>query len=183
MKVNVNIWLATGALYALLVQDQATRELQLSVSDPRPVAAAALELERRHGIPISYEDAPYAYTSDTEDVTLKVRQDLDKYPPGKAPPVLIPRLGAIELSYAVDKESGRPVDLDAVLQAVIDTHGRNGNAGKFKIVHSVEGSLRMTQLVPIQVRNRERRSLSGEARAEDAQSPGDLTKKIRVVRA
>src|SRR3984893_19497801 len=41
----------------------------LTVQDPRPVAAAIQELEKRYGWQITYEDPPYVHYSDLTDVS------------------------------------------------------------------------------------------------------------------
>src|SRR5262245_54420252 len=53
--------------------------VKLSVDDPRPVAKALERLEDKYGWRITYEDPRYAYPGDIEDVTTKVRKDLDQF--------------------------------------------------------------------------------------------------------
>src|SRR5687768_5365392 len=60
------------------------------VDDPRPVPAALQELATRHGRVVTYEDPRYLYSGDIKDVTREVRRDLDRFPPGQAPKVLVP---------------------------------------------------------------------------------------------
>jgi hypothetical protein len=47
----------------------------LTVQDPRPVAKAIQELDKRYGRQITYEDPPYSRYSDMPDVTLQYRKD------------------------------------------------------------------------------------------------------------
>ena len=74
----------------------------ISVNDPRPVACAAETLEKKYGWTITYEDPPYVHESELVDVTDKVRRDLDKFEPGKAPRVLIPKGGTLTVEYSID---------------------------------------------------------------------------------
>ncbi|HYO16890.1 MAG TPA: hypothetical protein VE685_27140, partial [Thermoanaerobaculia bacterium] len=105
----------------------------LSVEAPRPLAAALELLARRHGLTICYEDPAYSFAGDLDDVTEKVRRDLDRYPPGQAPRVLVPRKAALALRYpAVPGE--RLADPAAVLQRLIDAHAAADNPGRFRLL-------------------------------------------------
>ena len=44
----------------------------ITVNDPRPLAQAALQLEGLIGVAINYEDVPYAYAGDMQNVTSSV---------------------------------------------------------------------------------------------------------------
>lgn len=79
---------------------QPQERVRLSVNDPRPVASAITELETRFNRIITYEDPPLVHPDDLLDVTESVRRDLHKYAPGKAPRVIIPRGGELNLEYS-----------------------------------------------------------------------------------
>lgn len=106
---------------------------RLSVDDPRPVALAAETLEQKYGWIVTYEDPPYAHESDLVDVTEKVRRDLDKYKPGQAPKVFVPKGGSLELEYDVDPITEKPVAADVVIQQLLDTYAINEKAGVFRM--------------------------------------------------
>ena len=107
---------------------------RLSVDDPRPVATAAEMLERKYGWIVTYEDPPYAHESDLVDVTNKVRRDLDKYKPGQAPRVFVPKGGKLELEYDIDAVTKKPVAADVVVQQLLDTYAAtNGIPGAFRL--------------------------------------------------
>ena len=112
------------------------QRLQISVTSGRPVAAAILEIERRHGVAISYEDLPIVYTEDVRDVTAEVRRDLATFAArGEVPPpVIVPRGGAVNLSYDTNRLTGVPIDLEGVLAEVLQANTRAGNAGTFRVV-------------------------------------------------
>lgn len=59
-----------------------------------------MSLETRFSRIITYEDHPLVHPDDTLDVTESVRRDLDQYPPGKAPRVIVPRGGELSLEYS-----------------------------------------------------------------------------------
>jgi hypothetical protein len=105
----------------------------LSVDDPRPVALAAEMLEQKYGWIITYEDPRYAHESDLVDVTQQVRRDLDKYKPGQAPKVFIPKGGPLELDYDIDPVTKRPAAADVTIQQLLDTYAVNGKPGAFRL--------------------------------------------------
>ncbi len=101
----------------------------LSVNDPRPLADAADQLQKRFGIPITYEDPPYLYSSDIVDLRLEpVESHVDR-----DHPTWIPRFGRIELKYLVSGGENRIDDLAAALEQAIQVHASNGNAGSFRL--------------------------------------------------
>src|ERR1041385_6956005 len=85
---------------SLTAKNTADAKLQttekLSVDDGRPLAEAILLLESKFGSVITYEDPAYVYSGDISDVTENVRRDLDKFEPGKAPRVLVPKGRTLE---------------------------------------------------------------------------------------
>lgn len=123
-------------------------KVRISVEDPRPVAKAITMLEARFGWAISYEDPRYINTSDISDVTETVRRDLDKFKPGKAPKVLVPRGGPFVFEYDYSRDSKRP-DPDLILAALLAAHTGSGNAGRFRLVSSG----RMFHVVPTAIKD------------------------------
>src|SRR5215217_3355373 len=105
----------------------------LSVNDGRPVALAAETLEKKYGWIITYEDPPYAHESEVVDVTEKVRRDLDKFKPGQAPKVFVPKGGELVFEYDVDSVIKKPVDSAAVVQQLLDTYAVAGHPGIFRL--------------------------------------------------
>src|SRR5256885_13941815 len=85
---------------SLIARNAAEAKLQttekLSVDDARPLAEAIVLLESKFGGVITYEDPAYVYSGDISDVTESVRRDLDKFEPGKAPRVLVPKGGKFD---------------------------------------------------------------------------------------
>lgn len=150
MKSLAILSTSLGSL-ALLSFQEATVFMTISVDEPRPVAAALHELEHRHGLVVSYEDPTYVHEADISDVTQSVRQDLDQYPPGKAPKVLVPRAGKIELEYPVSSETGNPVDPERLIERLLSVNRRNGNPGDFRVTRTST----MFQVVPLAVKDRD----------------------------
>jgi hypothetical protein len=102
-------------------------ELQLAVTDPRPVAQAIAVLSERHGIAITYEDPLYEFEGDLKDVTSEVARSAIK--PGLK--ILIPRGGPLELTYSISPTSGKPEHIDALIRKILDTHAASGRGSQF----------------------------------------------------
>jgi hypothetical protein len=105
---------------------------QISVNDPRPVALAAESLEKKYGWIITYEDPPYVHESELVDVTEKVRRDLDKFKPGQAPKVFIPKGGDLTFEYSIDPATKKPNDSAVVVQQLLDAYAI-ANPGIFRL--------------------------------------------------
>jgi hypothetical protein len=139
---NLLFFLITSATIAvviapiLTVTGRGTQEPgkdQISINDPRPLALAAETLEKKYGWIITYEDPPYVNESELVDVTDKVRRDLDKFEPGKAPRVLIPRGGTLTFEYSIDPSTKTPPDSAVVVQQLLDAYAGAGNPGLFRL--------------------------------------------------
>ncbi len=128
---------------------QGTREIKLSVEDPRPVLKAIETLERKYGWVVTYEDPRYVHDSEIDDVTLKVRKDLDKYKPGEAPKVLVPRLGALEITYDVASDTKLPTLPAMVVQKLLDAQAARGNGGRFRL----ETRGQIMHVIPTAIKN------------------------------
>jgi len=109
-----------------------SNKVHISIEDPRPLAQAIQTLEGRNGFVITYEDPRYIHSSEIEDVTEKVRRDLDKFEPGKAPRVLIPKGGVLSFDY--DEALTWRSDYHLILvKQLIDANLAKGNAGRFRV--------------------------------------------------
>jgi hypothetical protein len=63
-----------GTIIPLAALGQNATGVHISVNDPRPLAAAALQLEQRTGVAINYEDISYAYPGDIVNNTAAIMQ-------------------------------------------------------------------------------------------------------------
>ncbi|MEM1201849.1 MAG: hypothetical protein AAGN66_01320 [Acidobacteriota bacterium] len=121
----------------------------LTIEDePRPLAAAIDRLQEQTGVVITYEDAPYTFEGDWADVTESVRKDLDQYARGSAPRVMIPRPGSLSVDLP---EALGPGDVPGLLEALLESHDRAGNAGRFRY----EGQGDLYHVVPVSTRGRD----------------------------
>jgi hypothetical protein len=109
------------------------KERTIAVNSPRPIAKAIEKLEAISGCAITYEDPQYAYNADLADVTQEVRRDLNKYAPGTAPKVLVPKSESLEISYDEGTASRSEDRIPTLLQELLRNHSAKGNAGQFRI--------------------------------------------------
>ena len=112
---------------------QEFKKVNLSVQDARPLAKAIVVLEAQYGWIITYEDPRYVYADDVDDVTEKVRRDLDKYPKGEAPKVLVPKGGELSFEYDVLSQTNLPRDPGAVVQRLLAAQAASGLSGTFRM--------------------------------------------------
>lgn len=138
---------------AQIPPDLSVRRLEISVTDPRPVAGAILEIERRHGVAISYEDPPLVYADDIQDVAAQVSRRLAEFAArGETPPpVLVPKGGTVRFSYETERSTVVPVNVtvERLLAEVLQSHVDAGNAGTFRIAPG-RG---MTHVIPVSARD------------------------------
>jgi hypothetical protein len=98
-----------------------------TVTDPRPLAKAAEQLESQLGVAINYEDAPYENAADISDVTASVVRG--NHPGAK---VLVPRGGPLALTAPITG-ADRSSDAAAVLAALVGAHRAAGYGGDFEV--------------------------------------------------
>jgi hypothetical protein len=104
----------------------------LSTEYGRPLAEAIEMLETKYSFVITYEDPRYMHASEIEDVTEKVRRDLDKFEPGKPPRVFVPKGGTLSFDYD-EALTAKPDDRLILVQHLIDANLAQGNAGRFRM--------------------------------------------------
>jgi hypothetical protein len=109
----------------------------MTVDDPRPVAKAIEEIEKRSGKPITYEDPPYLYQGATVDVTGAVSRSNE----GDGTRTLIPKGGS--LTFTLPAGSSADAEISAVEEMVT-----NYNAGHGAATFSVWRGDNLIQVVP-----------------------------------
>lgn len=137
---------------------QGTTSVNLSVEDARPVAKAITTLEAKYGWIITYEDPRYAYADDIADVTETVRRDLQKYPKGAAPKVLVPKGGVLSFNYDVMGQTSIPSDPAVVVRQLLAAQAASANGGKFRL----EKGEKIVHVIPTAIRDRSGRLRSQE---------------------
>jgi hypothetical protein len=121
------------------------RAVIFSVSGPRPLAAAAEAFEMHYGIPVSYEDANYAYEGDLDD---KTAPEYAKSHPGGSR-LLIPKGGHLTLRGDPKRTLLFAQDAMPLLQSLLDEHVQAGIPGQFKLIPNGDG----VAIVPSAVKN------------------------------
>lgn len=114
------------------IGDACAQSVTLTVTDARPVAAAVMDLVSRYGYVITYEDPRHVYADDLEDVTTKVRLDLDKHPPGKAPKVIVPSTATLTLKVP-SSSAITTQEMASVLAQLIQVQSSTGRGGHFRV--------------------------------------------------
>lgn len=102
--------------------------LVVDVDDPRPLSAAARQLERQLGMAVTFEDGSYVAPEDIVDVTAKVRRD------GlREPRVLVMRGAAFRFENAMPGTAGAG-GVHQVLHRLLETWNQSGIGGTFSVV-------------------------------------------------
>jgi hypothetical protein len=122
---------------------------QLNIDDPRPVAKAVEELVARYDYVITYEDPRFAYDGDLQDVTTVVRRDLDRYPPGKAPKVIVPRSEKLTMNLPYSA-SVNTQTLASILDQLTRAQSIRGEGGHFRVVQVGD----VFHVLPTEIRDR-----------------------------
>jgi hypothetical protein len=129
-----HVMIAMGLMVTFLGNASASPNT-VTVQDPRPVAKAIQELEKRYGWRITYEDPPYSDNSDITDVT---------YTPWPGVPVQSPsqlqaaqrehrRLGPKGGSLSFTLPSADPDELGAV-EALVKSYNASRGGNAFAVV-------------------------------------------------
>ncbi len=128
---------------------QGVNKMSLSAQGPRPIATAVEILEARCGCVITYEDPRYVHISEIADVTGQVRRDLNKFRPGEAPKVFVPKGGAVSIEYEDLPTTKQPDGMAAIIGQLLEAHSAKGNAGRFR----VELSGQINHVIPTAIKN------------------------------
>lgn len=98
----------------------------ISVAAPRPIDGAIRELTRRYGWVISYEDPPYEFGGDIEDVTRATRKEATQpLEIGSVSAIKDPRREAISVSFDTVVDRRNKIIEDQVIGKILDTYREN----------------------------------------------------------
>jgi hypothetical protein len=120
---------------------------QLIVDSGRPVARAIRTLILQYGYVITYEDPRYEHDDDFADVASTVRKDYSEYPTGRAPKILVPRVGHLALRFTPPSNG---TDMAGILDRVISEQAKSNHGGHFQLIRSGD----TFHVVPREVRDR-----------------------------
>jgi hypothetical protein len=120
------------------------------VTDPRPLQQAAELLERKLGVPISYEDPVWASSTDTTPASKlpSNREMVAQHPNWKGN--LVPRGGTFTVVVPITPEARQAVNPAALIQGAISSYESAGNTGQFTVVQFGENEF---SIVPTKAEN------------------------------
>ena len=108
----------------------------VTVNDPRPLAAIALEIERLSGLPVNYEDVPYENAADLEDVTAKIMNAAQQAQAVPGVRVIVPKGGQLVAPIPLGPNGTLPdvvSTLSALLSAVSGYHASPAFPSRFTV--------------------------------------------------
>lgn len=100
------------------------RDATFTVNSARPMQSVAYTFFQEYGWPVTFEEAPIAYTGDMVDVTVNFSAGIRAYDP---------RGGRLEFSYRLRQDGTPPEDPLAVLKAAIEAHYKAGLPGRYEV--------------------------------------------------
>ncbi|MGH6850112.1 MAG: hypothetical protein ACREDD_06660 [Methylocella sp.] len=127
----------TIGLVGILLSNASGAPNILTVRDPTPVAKAIVELDKRYGWQITYEDLPLSHSSDMPHVTPLVQEN-GSLARGAAVP-------EGSLSFALPS-AGQ--DQASTVEGLVKTYNASGGGNEFAVVHGA----RLLHVVPRKVR-------------------------------
>ncbi|MBI3894742.1 MAG: hypothetical protein HY313_02310 [Acidobacteria bacterium] len=105
-RLPVTLGTVFGLLLACSIAFAQTKEIEMTVDDPRPMAAAVRKIVEFYGIPINYEGIPVYYSGDLRDLTN------------------LPRGWQLSFSISVEASTGKLRDLQARQGCTFKAHFR-----------------------------------------------------------
>jgi hypothetical protein len=148
---------------------------KLSIQSARPVAEAIRALERNCGCAITYEDPFYVHPSEIDDVTESVRRDLDKFPPGQAPRVFVPKSRSLDFEYDLTLLKRSPT---RVVQNLVAANKSQGNPGRFR----VEKRGQVIHVIATAFKNNKGRLTPQDSVLDTVISPPSFNRPLQVLR-
>jgi hypothetical protein len=105
------------------------------IFDPRPLARVVELIQRKFGVPVSYEEEVLQYSGDVVYAAdLPGNRELAaRFPKWKGP--LVPRMGSVDLSIPTGEYLKKITDPTVYIQEAIDSHEQNNNDGRFKVIN------------------------------------------------
>jgi hypothetical protein len=120
---------------------------RISLNDPRPLMKAADLVERRYGIPISYEDPEYLYEGDIHrgNVSEVADPEYRRLHPNAS--FVRPVDGALNIDFSNTTKATTSVL--GLLTGLASQHSNNGNPGRFRVAQLGTGIV----IVPTEARS------------------------------
>ncbi len=135
LRVGLRVLLLLALVFSVSAGSNRGRQsgqaLTINVVGPRPLAVAVRDLEQRYGWIVTYEDPPYVYEGDVEDITRLVARD---YRP-TTPKLVGPRSGVFVFDYVVPRGMATP-DPAVLLRELVEAYNVSGSAGAFALTRT-----------------------------------------------
>lgn len=119
---------------------------QNEVNDPRPLLAAINQLQATYGVAINYEDPPFQFAGDSEDVTDKVQRP-EQRAANPSVRIRIPRGGPLRWTPALIRQ-GNVADATPTVAQLLTLYQNEGYPGRFQMLH-VSGAI---SVVPVAIK-------------------------------
>jgi hypothetical protein len=123
-----------------------THSLGIQVDDPRPVSEAVWVFVQRHPVVVTYEDPPFEFLGDFQDVSVAIRDPQSTVPPRSAG---VLRGGILQSNYDVHADTGQPVDVAQALRNILEANDLGLAAGRFRLLQADDAF----HVVPTEVRD------------------------------
>lgn len=133
MSAVVCVMARAGLAAQVKPSPRAGGDVLIQVEEPRPLAAAAAQLEKQFGWTITYEDPAWVFSGDIDDVTASVRRDGDM-----TKRVLVPRSARLVFVYNESELNALNSNARAqsVLESLVQRSAASGNPGGFVVRRS-----------------------------------------------
>jgi hypothetical protein len=147
---NLRLVLLTAiACIVAIAQPPARQPVRIEVNDPRPLAGAAVALERQLGWVVTYEDPEWVAGSEIQDVTEAVRTDLADVPASlrfAVPRTYVPKTGSIHFEISPRAAGASGADRINLLNDLLMAHSSAGNPGTFRVQEGASGRIHIVPL-------------------------------------
>jgi hypothetical protein len=108
---------------------RAQTPIHMEFNDPRPLAAAIAQLEKKLGIPINYEDPRFACPTEIQEVTDQVQSPAQRAANPNAH-IIVPRHATLSFDYVPPSFPG---DVLALLTQLCERYESKGYPGRFTV--------------------------------------------------
>jgi hypothetical protein len=140
LERRVGLFLAFASLRVASSQISPTSSLTLQITDPRPLAAAVLKVEQLSGLAVNYEDVPYLFSGDVQDITDQITTPTQKAQGIAGVRVLVPRGGMLSVPILVSSSTRLLADAPSVLNAlnaILAVHNASvSSPGQFRLTNN-----------------------------------------------
>ena len=107
----------------------------ITIDDPRSVASALTVIEHRTGVPVSYEDPPYMFSRDLQDVTEQFRRGLGQESYGSSR-IIVPKGTTLRIDFSEAHSAGGLTTALNMLSRVLNADSQARGMSVFGVVQT-----------------------------------------------